>query len=193
MIAGLVFINLYFIKKSAIKKAFLSQYFNYKEPDLTESVNTLTADLMFLKKELMSIGEELELSYVNADRLSSMLLEALDCISTKIEFAETGYWSVNLQTGELSLSDNGMVILGVPREVRLTLADGLRMVDGEYRNEIADTIEETIKSGTRYVKNYKINPPNGSTPKWLKGSGNVVYSDQGTALALSGSFVVLQD
>jgi hypothetical protein len=193
MIAGLVFINLYLVKTKAIKKAFLSRYLNYKEPDLTERVNTLTADLMSLKKELMSVGEELELSYVNADRLSTMLLEALDCFSTKIEFAETGYWSVNLQTGELSLSDNGMLLLGIPKEANLTLADGLRMVDEEYRSEIVNTIEEIIKSGTRYAKSYKINPQDGRASKWLKGSGNVLYSDEGVALALSGNFVLLQD
>ncbi|WP_143013793.1 PAS domain-containing protein [Mucilaginibacter sp. OK268] len=166
---------------------------NYlKHEALKQNVDTLKADLIALKQELMYTGEELELSYVNTDRSNNMLLEALDCFSTKIELASTGYWSVNLQTQEFSLSENGKVIYGVPKGAKLTLADGLRMIDKENQSEVIDAIEETIKNGTRYVKNYKINPLDGSEPKWVKSSGKAHYNEEGIALALSGSFLLTQ-
>jgi len=166
---------------------------NYlKHEALRQNINALKADLIALKQELMYTGEELELSYVNTDRSNNMLLEALDCFSTKIELASTGYWSVNLQTQEFSLSENGKVIYGVPKGAKLTLADGLRMIDKENQSEVIDAIEETIKNGTRYVKNYKINPLDGSEPKWVKSSGKAHYNEEGIALALSGSFLLTQ-
>jgi PAS domain-containing protein len=120
-----------------------------------------------------------------------MLLEALDCFSEKIELTDIGYWAVNLQTQEFTLSESGRIMYGVPKEIKLTLEDGLKMIDPQHQNEITNAIENTIKSGVGYIKQYKINPLDGSSPKWIKTSGNVIYNDDGTASALTGNLVLV--
>jgi hypothetical protein len=191
VIIGLVLLNLWVIKKkNASKNIFLPQPVTDREIILKKSIDSLTADLAFLKKEVMVTGEELEFSYTHADRLSTMLLEVLDCFRTKMEFAEIGYWSLDLQTQELSFSANGMAILGVPKGIRLTIADGLRIIDKEYHSEITNAYEEKINKGIRCVKDCKINPLDGHEPKWVKGSGQLLFNEHGNPSTLSGSFVL---
>jgi len=165
-----------------------ASYLNRKA--LMDDNRRLAADVVKLKDELMSTGQELELSYDNADRLSTRLLAALDCFSAKIELPDTGFWSLDLQTLELTFSDNGRAIHGLPPGIKLTYADGLKMIDPDYYMDIAAAMENSIKSGVGYIKEYKIRPWDGSDPKRLKVSGNVVYN-QGIAAALTGNFVII--
>src|ERR1700754_2971670 len=149
LIALLIFINLYFIKskknRNVPDQVILSEGLNENEVALNETIGTLTKELSALKGELMGIGEELELAYAQTDKANNKLLEALDCFSTEVELPDVGYWSVNLETQELSISKNGRLIYGIPKEERLTLIDCLRLVDVEFREDMVNTITEAMK------------------------------------------------
>ncbi|WP_183566616.1 PAS domain-containing protein [Mucilaginibacter sp. SP1R1] len=166
-------------------------YLNNKK--LVDINKSLTANLVEVKEELIATGSELELAYVNADRLSTRLLEALDYLSVKIELKDIGFWSVDLETQELTFSNNGMAMHGIKNEIKLTLADGLKIAAEEYQEEIARVMEDAIKNGVSYIKEFKINPLDGSKPRWLKASGSIVYNNKGEASTLSGNIVITND
>jgi PAS domain-containing protein len=194
IITFMIFINLYFIKKKNRKRApdqlILSQNLNDNEVALNETVDGLTIEVKALRGELMNIGEELELAYAQTDKANNKLLEALDCFSTEVVLPDVGYWSVDLETQELSISENGRLIYGIPKEERLTLTDGLRLVDEEFREDMVNTITQAMKSGKRIVKNYRMTTQDNGESKWLMTSGNITYNDHGDPLRISGSFVI---
>ncbi|MEN0054468.1 MAG: PAS domain-containing protein [Mucilaginibacter sp.] len=168
----------------------MPQIIKDNELALNERVKALSHEASDLKSELMSIGEELELAYAQTDKANNKLLEALDCFSTEVELPDVGYWSVNLETQELSISENGRLIYGISKEKRLTLTDGLKLVDEEFRDDMINTIAEALKSGKRIVKNYRMTTLDNGESKWLMTSGNITYNDHGSPLRISGSFVI---
>jgi hypothetical protein len=190
----MIIINIYFIRKKGSKRVpdqvVLSQNLNDNELALNETVSALTKEANDLQKELMNIGEELELAYAQTDKANNKLLEALDCFSTQVELPDVGYWSVDLETQELSISENGRLIYGIAKEEPLTLTDGLRLVDEEFREDMINTITEALKSGKRIVKNYRMTTQDSGESKWLMTSGNVTYNDHGAPRRISGSFVL---
>jgi len=194
LITLLIFINVYFIKNKESKKisdpVVLPENLNDKELALKETISTLGQEVGALNRELMSIGEELELAYTQTDNANNKLLEALDCFSMEVALPDVGYWSVNLETQELSISENGRLIYGIAKEDKLTITDGLRLVDEEFREDMVNTIAEAIKSGKRIVKNYRMTTLDNGESKWLMTSGNITYNDHGTPLRISGSFVL---
>jgi hypothetical protein len=190
----LVFVNLYFIKNKNKKdipdQRVPSQSINDNELSLNESISALTAEVSALNNELMNIGEELELAYMQTDKANNKLLEALDCLSAQVELPDVGYWSVDLETQELSISENGRLIYGIPKDKQLTLTDGLRLVDEEFQDDVVNTITEALKSGKRIVKNYRMTTLDNGESKWLMTSGNITYNDHGAPQRISGSFVL---
>lgn len=194
LIISLIFVNFYFIKNKKDKKEsgleVSSQNQNDSELALNETVKALTNMVDDLRKELMGIGEELELAYAQTDKANNKLLEALDCFSTEVALPDVGYWSVNLETQELSISENGRLIYGIGKEERLTLTDGFKLVDEEFRDDMINTIAEALKSGKRIVKNYRMTTLDNGESKWLMTSGNITYNDHGAPQRISGCFVI---
>lgn len=188
------FINLYFLKHKKGKKIPSQeespQNSNDNEFALKETVASLTTEVSVLKAELMDIGEELELAYEQIDKANNKLLEALDCFSTEVVLPDVGYWSVDLETQELSISENGRLIYGITKEERLTLTDGLKLIDAEFREEMLRAITDAIKSGQRVVKNYRMTTLDNGESKWLMTSGNIIYNEHGGPKRISGSFVI---
>ena len=195
LIIILILINIHFMKSKKNKKIrheiTLPQDLSDIEASLNETINTLKMEARALKAELMNIGEELEIAYVQSEKANNLLLEGLDCWNMEVELRDVGYWSVDLETQELFISDNGRLIYGISKEERLTIPDGLRLVDKEFREDMVNTITEAMRSGKRVVKNYRMTTLDRGESKWLMTSGNISYNDLGTPLLLSGSFVVM--
>lgn len=158
---------------------------------LAKTNSDLNNEVMALKNELLALGEEVELAYMKSDKLNDQLSEILDCLDLAIEHDDDlWHWSLDLNSNEITLSDYGLSIHGLPGGSKLTLSQAMTIVDAEDREAIAEAIQYSITTGADYLMKYKINPVNGGSQKWLKSTGKVRYDEEGRAKDLTGKFTL---
>jgi hypothetical protein len=151
----------------------------------------LNNEIATLKKELLALGEELELSYIKSDRLNDQLSEILDCLELTIAYDHTLWdWSLDFSSKEVTLSDYGLRIRGFQEKTKLVLDDAIIVVDARHRQAVMDAIEKSFKTGADFSITYLINPLDGSRPKEIKSTGKVQYNEHGMPIKLFGMFAL---
>lgn len=149
----------------------------------------LNNEVAALKKELLALGEELELSYVKSDRLNDQLSEILDCLELTVAYDHTLWdWSLDFGSREVTLSEYGLRIRGFSKQQRPLFDEAVMVVDARHRQAVIDAVEKSFKTGTDFSMTYIINPLDGSRPKEIKSTGKVQYNEHGAPLKLSGKF-----
>ncbi|MFC0518577.1 hypothetical protein ACFFGT_30465 [Mucilaginibacter angelicae] len=152
---------------------------------------TLNNEIATLKKELLALGEELELSYIKSDRLNNQLSEMLDCLELTIAYDHNLWdWSLDFNSREVTLSEYGLRIRGFPENTKPTLDEAVIVVDPRHRQAVMDAIEKSFKTGADFSMTYLINPLDGSRPKEIKAIGKVQYNEHGTPVKLYGTFAL---
>ncbi len=151
----------------------------------------LNAEIAVLKNELLALGEELELSYIKADRLSDQLSEILDCLELTMAYDHSLWdWSLDFNSGEITFSEYGLRLRGFPEKAKPILDEAIMVVDPRHRQAVIDAVEKSFKTGANFSMTYLINPLDGSPPKDIKATGKVLFNEHGAPIKLVGTFAL---
>jgi hypothetical protein len=149
------------------------------------------AEIAVLKNELLTLGEELELSYIKSDRLNDQLSEILDCLELTVAYDHTLWdWSLDFNSKEFTFSDYGLRLRGFPEKTKPVIDEAIMVVDPRHRQAVLDAVEKSFKTGADFSMTYLINPLDGSRPKEIKATGKVIYNEHGAPVKLSGKFAI---
>lgn len=162
--------------------------------DKTEPKTTaaLKDEVTTLKNELLALGEELELSYIKSDRLNDQLSEILDCLELTVAYDHNLWdWSLDFNSREVTLSEYGLRIRGLPENAKPLFSDAVIVVDVRDREAVVEAVEKSFKTGADFSMTYIINPLNGGRPKKIKSTGRVQYNEHGAPVKLSGTFALV--
>jgi PAS domain S-box-containing protein len=95
------------------------------------------------------------------------------------EYAGIGTWDWEISTGNLFWSAEIARMLGFTQDFRAATYESFRQaVHPEDREAFEDAIAECLKTGNRYVKEFRCIRADG-TVIWLLGAGNVTYDASG--------------
>ncbi len=149
----------------------------------------LNAEIAILKAELLSLGEELELSYNKSHKLEDQLKDILDCLDIAIFRDEHSWdWSIDIHTNELTFSEYGLRVRGYPNNTKLTWMEALALVTDDYRKEVETALMFSLNTGAEYSMRYKIQPLDDGKERWVKSLGRIIYTTDGNPARLDGKF-----
>jgi hypothetical protein len=158
---------------------------------LLKTNTTLNTEIAVLKNELLTLGEELELSYIKSDRLNDQLSEILDCLELTEAYDHTLWdWSLDFSSKVFTFSDYGLRLRGFPEKTNPVLDEAILVVDPRHRQGVIDAIEKSFKTGADFSMTYLINPLDGSRPREIKATGKVKYNEHGAPIKLFGKFAI---
>lgn len=143
-----------------------------------------------LKEELLATGRELELVYTENERLSSLLLQALEHVPINACIDDTGSWQADTLSKQLFLSASGRAIFGIDANETISFDDILRLIDIDYLEEVKQTIAYAATTGEYHIKHIKIHPRDGSRPRWIRSRGKVLINDRGDITAIKGNLIL---
>lgn len=156
---------------------------------LYQRIKNLEAVNASLKTELLTLGEELELSYNKYDRLNYQLTDILECLELTVSYDEKLWdWSIDPSSGELTLSEYGLRVRGYTPGTKLTWNDALNLVSDDYRKQVETALNISLNTGADFTMVYKIMPINGTRERWVRSFGKMIFRDDGTPLRLEGKF-----
>lgn len=200
IIIGLLYINIFLTRrKKSYKLQLIADIAAENEAQNQSSADTSAKalyktnaeEIVILKKELLALGEELELSYMKSDRLNDQLSEILDCLELTIIYDHNPWdWSLDYSSREVTLSAYGLRIRGFSEDDKPVFDEAVTVVDPRYRQAVIDAIENSFNTGADFSMTYLINPLDGSRPREIKAIGHVQYNELGIPLKLSGKFAL---
>lgn len=92
--------------------------------------------------------------------------------------AKIGSWEVNLETGDIFLSDTTEKIFGVETGYNLTLEDGINFYkEGTHREKVREAVEHAIKNSTPYDIEAILVTKKGNE-KWIRTIGKPQFRDE---------------
>lgn len=199
----LLYINIFLTRRKKTYKLHFVNDIPAEKEELALSTTVHSADTLFkanaglndeidiLKKELLALGEELELSYTKSDRLNDQLSEILDCLELTIGYDQNLWdWSIDFISREVILSEYGLRIRGFAENVKPHFNEAVIVVDPRYRQALIDAVEKSFKTGADFSMTYLINPLDGSRPKEIKSIGRIQYNEYGAPVKLFGTFAL---
>jgi two-component system sensor histidine kinase VicK len=119
--------------------------------------------------------------------------QAQDLLQMAIDTAGIGIWTVDVASGNLTLSPQSRLIHGIPERMELTLSESLAMITDEYRNHVMDSINQAVQSQTSFSAEYWINPMDGGKPRWLHSNGRAYYDEDGKPQYITGTITDLTE
>jgi PAS domain S-box-containing protein len=147
--------------------------FNEDLYDINQELSTINAKLAKSQQELL---------------LSKAKLEENDhLLQLAIRSSGLGIWITHLDTNDLTLSDRGRAIYGVPDDAVLTFDELLSFIDPVDSESVHDAINAAIEYKGHFIIEYKINTYIIKTPKWLRTSGIVQKDDFGKTIRILGT------
>ncbi|SEN25407.1 hypothetical protein SAMN05192574_102920 [Mucilaginibacter gossypiicola] len=199
-IFGLIYINIFLTRRKKTykiqpalglpgeKDGAMLPAADSNEPKTNADLNN---EIEVLKNELLTLGEELELSYMKSDRLNDQLSEILDSLELTIEYDHTLWdWSLDFSSRVVTLSEYGLRLRGFPANAKPVFDEAVTVIDVRYRQAVIDAIEKSFKTGAEFSMTYVINPLDGSQPKEIKSAGRVQYNEHGAPIRLFGTFAL---
>jgi PAS domain S-box-containing protein len=117
----------------------------------------------------------------------TMLEKSQANLRMAIDTARIGTWSADLATDMLTISEHAETIHGVDPGHSITLAQSLRMITADYREQVSKAIQEAIKTGKSFEVEYTIAPMDQSGLRWLRSTGKAYYDDKGRAINIGGT------
>ncbi|GAB4015672.1 MAG: hypothetical protein Fur0010_14870 [Bdellovibrio sp.] len=98
-----------------------------------------------------------------------------------------GSWRWNIQSGDLSWSDEIEPIFGMkPGEFKRTYEAFIEIVHPDDRVPLQNAVDQSIKDRTQYKIEHRIVWPDGSI-HWVEEMGSVFYSQDGTPIEMIGT------
>jgi hypothetical protein len=159
---------------------------------LLQRGTALEAENSSLTLEILSLGEELELSLKKSDMLNDQLSDISNCVDLTICYDEhLGDWSIDAITQELSFSDYGLWIHGYQIGKKLTWMESLEVVDEEYRKQIETSFILSLTTGTDFSMIYKIKSIDESHARWVRSFGRVKCNSHGAPIRLEGKLTLV--
>lgn len=162
---------------------------NQEYVTVIELNQALNLEVSSLKKELSALGEELELSYAKADRLTHQLSDIIDCLELSVEYDDHIWnWSIDTLSKEFTLSRYGNLVHGFPDRTNLSFKEVLSTVFDADRQAVFDAIKLSFETGTDFLMTYRMTPAGSNSILWIKSSGRVSYDENGIPVSLAGKF-----
>jgi len=94
-----------------------------------------------------------------------------------IEGAELGYWDWNYQTGEHTVNERWLSMLGLTQlHIKNSIEDWSTLIHPDDKQSLIDTIQEHIKLNEAYVTEFRMKHIDGHWV-WIQGAGAVVEYD----------------
>ncbi|MCW9024516.1 MAG: sensor domain-containing diguanylate cyclase [Gammaproteobacteria bacterium] len=117
-----------------------------------------------------------------------------DQLQNVINGANLGYWDWNYQTGEHSVNDRWLEILGLERsDIKNHVDDWGSRIHPDDKQRVLDTVDQYISIGKSYVSEFRMKHKDGHWV-WIQGSGAVVeYDSEHKALRLCGTHQDITD
>jgi PAS domain S-box-containing protein len=106
-----------------------------------------------------------------------------------VEATELGIWTVDWETGKLTLSERSRLIHGLPADYSLTLTDSFEMIDPKYRDDVRDQINLAVLEKRSFRVEHLLHPKDGSSSRWLRSTGKATYDDAGTPVQMTGAIL----
>jgi two-component system sensor histidine kinase VicK len=105
-----------------------------------------------------------------------------------IETAKLGTWKLSADRSALSFSERGAEIYGLA-EAQVSLSSALDLVREDYRESVAQTLQEVMDSGEMFELEYPIKPLNSGEDRWVRLTGRVIMDVQGQSTILKGTLM----
>ncbi|GAB2683801.1 ATP-binding protein [Mucilaginibacter koreensis] len=112
-----------------------------------------------------------------------------DTLGLAIEAANMGIWRLDINTGEATISDRARIIHGFPLDLTLTYNAASELIDPEHKERVLEAIEEAITHKATFNETFKINPFDGSKPKWINSTGKVELNEAGEPVSVIGTIL----
>ena len=159
---------------------------------LLQRSTALEAENISLREEVLSLGEELELSLKKSDMLNDQLSDILNCLDFTMSYDDhLGDWSIDVITQEISFSDYGLWIHGYQIGKKLTWMESLEVVDEEYRKQIETSFIRSLTTGADFSMTYKIKSIDEDHARWVRSFGRVKYNSNGAPTRLEGKLTLV--
>lgn len=95
-----------------------------------------------------------------------------------IEGAQLGYWDWNYKTGEHSVNDRWLSMLGLSRDKLINrLSDWEALIHPDDKQSLIETVQAHIKANKAYVTDFRMKHADGHWV-WIQGAGGVVEFDE---------------
>jgi len=110
-----------------------------------------------------------------------------------IEAGNVGTWNMNPITKKLTVSARVKELFDFYPEQEMTLSNVIAQVTEEYREIVASTIENTIKTGVKYDLTYTIKGYHDQKIRWIKTIGTIIYDKSDTIASFTGVVMDVTD
>ncbi|RFZ90763.1 PAS domain S-box protein [Mucilaginibacter conchicola] len=117
------------------------------------------------------------------------LQQARDTLRLAIDSADIGTWSVDIKTGVVKFSDQALRLQSIPKGHPLSFDDSFKMILPEYVDGVRNSIQKAIETQESFQIEFRMNPMDGSSPRWLRSTGQAYYDGNGTALSIAGTMM----
>jgi len=155
--------------------------FEFFGPEIQKSDDSVLA-------MMESIGSEIG-QFIERKQAESELRRTQQNFNLAMQAARMGYWSWDLQTGEISWSKNLEFFHGKPNgDFKGTFEDFLASVHPEDRKEVEAKLWESLRTATDYRLEFRVQWPDQSV-HWMDARGQVFYSEDETPLQILGLLI----
>ena len=143
------------------------------EFDKTELINKLQNEIRQRESLIKARTEQLE-------RSNKALKSSEQLLKNVINGAELGYWDHNYTTGEHTVNNRWLEMLGLTRDdIINNVSDWQTRLHPDDREYLKTVIKNTIKNKKSYSADFRMKHKDGHWV-WIQGSGSVIEYDQQT-------------
>lgn len=162
------------------------------EADKTVLVNSLNMlavilERLVFKEKLQDEGAVIERAAGEHSTPEEKLLESYSLLRIAGDTAKFGGWSVNLNTGQLTWSDQVALIHEMPLGYSPHLEDGIKFYAPEWQNRIRQVFSDCAEKGIPYDEEMEIITARGRRV-WVRTTAEAVRDANGQIVKIQGSF-----
>ncbi|MBL4676209.1 MAG: PAS domain-containing protein [Mucilaginibacter sp.] len=121
------------------------------------------------------------------------LQQARDTLKLAIDSADIGTWSVDVKSGKVNFSEQALRLQSIPQSHVVTFEDSFKMILPEYVEGVRDSIQKAIETKESFQIEFRMNPMDGNSPRWLRSTGQAYYDNDGTAVSIAGTMMDITD
>jgi PAS domain S-box-containing protein len=167
------------------------RYFNFIYQARKNAMGQVDGILVFVFEvtDMVAVKNELENYQANLHKVNKDLHQTNDQFNLAIASANMGTWSVDLATGQLTVSLAGRQIHGLGQEEQLSLEESMLIVLPEYREQLHEAIQAAQEQLTSFEMEYQIQPRDASQLKWLRSTGKTYQDSNGRPAHITGTIM----
>ncbi|WP_379922351.1 PAS domain-containing protein [Erythrobacter sp. R86502] len=122
-------------------------------------------------------------------KVGQQLSHGAQMLRVASELGKVGLWDWNVETGELTWSDEHFRMEGYePGEIVPTYDIWLERLHPDDRTATNLKIQQAMQDGCEYLNEYRVCHPDGDT-RWLSARGRFLYDEQGRAVRMLGAII----